>query len=281
MSWHELRRRVTSVVALTLCGTMAALAVLPLLALLFHVTKLGLSSLDLAFFTQLPRPVDVPGGGLANALVGSLELIGLAALVGVPVGVAGGLFLARSRSRGAWWVRYAADVLNGVPTIVIGVVVYELVVVPMEGFSALSGGVALAVIMLPTVVRTTEEMIRLVPETLYDAALALGMPEWRACVHVLLKGARAGIITGIMLAAARVAGETAPLLFTAFNNQFWSVKLTAPISSLPVQIYNYAISPYEEWHAKAWGASLVLVVLTLVMSLATRLVTRGRHEIIQ
>lgn len=281
MRAYELWRRLVSAGALGLCAATAALAVAPLLALLYHVIRHGLQCMDLAFFTQLPRPVGVEGGGLANALVGSLALIGLAALCGVPLGVLGGLFLARSRSRTAFWVRYAADVLNGVPSIVVGVVVYELVVVPMHGFSAFSGGVALAIIMLPTVVRTTEEMIRLVPGTLYEAAQALGVPEWRASVHVLLRGARAGIVTGIMLAAARIAGETAPLLFTAFNNQFWSWKLTAPISSLPVQIFNYAISPYDEWHEKAWAASLVLVALILLMSLATRLVTRGRHEIIQ
>ena len=280
-AWLEWRRRLVSISALTLCSLMAAVAVLPLLALLYHVIRQGVASLDWAFFTQLPRPVGVPGGGLANALAGSLVLMGIAAALGVPLGVLGGLYLARSRSRGVFWVRYAADVLNGVPSIVIGVVVYELMVVRMEGFSALSGGVALAVIMLPTVVRTTEEMIRLVPGTLYDAALALGMPEWRASIHVLLKGARAGIVTGIMLAVARIAGETAPLLFTAFNNQYWSFKLNAPISSLPVQIYNYAISPYDEWHEKAWAASLVLVALVLLMSLATRLATRGKHEIIQ
>ena len=279
--WVRRRRQSVSAVAFALCSLMALVAVLPLLALLYHVISQGMAALDWAFFTQLPRPVGEPGGGLANALVGSLVLLGIAAVAGVPPGVLGGLFLARSRSRGAFWVRYAADVLNGVPSIVIGVVVYELVVVPMQGFSALSGGIALAIIMLPTIVRTTEEMVRLVPGTLYEAALALGMPQWRASVHVLLRGARAGIITGIMLAIARVAGETAPLLFTAFNNQYWNFKLNAPISSLPVQIYNYAISPYDEWHTKAWAASLVLVVLILLMSLATRLATRGRHEIIQ
>ena len=191
-----------SISALTICSLMAAVAVLPLLALLYHVIRQGVASLDWAFFTQLPRPVGVPGGGLANALAGSLVLMGIAAALGVPLGVLGGLYLARSRSRGVFWVRYAADVLNGVPSIVIGVVVYELMVVRMEGFSALSGGFALAVIMLPTVVRTTEEMIRLVPGTLYDAALALGMPEWRASIHVLLKGARAGIVTRTITTAS-------------------------------------------------------------------------------
>lgn len=279
--WVERMRRVTNAVAFTICGLMAAVAVLPLLALLYHVVRQGIRSLDWAFFTQLPRPVGEPGGGLANAVVGSLVLLAIAAVAGVPLGVLGGLFLAKTRSRAAFWVRYAADVLSGVPSIVVGVVVYELVVVPMRGFSALSGGVALAIIMLPTVVRTTEEMVRLVPQTLYDAALALGMPQWRATGHVLVRGALAGIVTGIMLAMARIAGETAPLLFTAFNNQFWSVKLSAPIASLPVQIFNYAISPYDEWHAKAWAASLVLVTLVLLMSLATRVATRSKHAIIQ
>lgn len=280
---REAWRRTVNVGMIGLCALMGAVACVPLLAVTYHVLKMGLSSLDWAFFTQMPRPVGEPGGGLANAIAGSLVLIGLACAIGVPLGVTAGAFLARAGagSRTAFWVRYAADVLSGVPSIVMGVVVYELVVVTTKGFSALSGGVALALIMLPTVVRTTEDMMRMVPHTLYEAALALGATDWRATIYVLLRGARAGIITGIMLAAARVAGETAPLLFTAFNNQFWSLKLTEPISSLPVQIFNYATSPYEEWHQKAWAGSLVLVALILGLSILTRVLTQGKYEIIQ
>lgn len=280
--YGETFRRMVNALALGLCTLTCLLAVVPLLALLFQVIHLGGAQLDWAFFTQMPKPFGEEGGGLVNAILGSLMLILLASAIGVPVAVIAGAYLARSvGSRGAFWVRYAADVLSGTPSIVVGVVVYELVVVPMQGFSAFSGGIALALIMLPTVVRTTEEMIRMVPHTLYEAALALGAPDWRATWSVLLKGARTGIITGVMLAAARIAGETAPLLFTAFNNQYWSTKLTQPIASLPVAIYNYAISPFEEWHHKAWAGSFVLVMLVLGLSIVTRLVTRGKYEIIQ
>lgn len=279
---RERLRNVGSAVALTLCGLMCLCAVLPLAAMLYHVIRNGAPAINVAFFTQMPKPLGEPGGGLLNAIAGSLTLILLASAIGVPIGVTAGVFLARaSGSRGAFWVRYAADVLSGIPSIVFGVVVYELVVVPMKGFSAFSGGIALSLIMIPTVVRTTEEMIRMVPYTLYEAALALGAPDWRATTSVLLKGARTGIITGVMLAAARVAGETAPLLFTAFNNQFWNMKLNQPIASLPVQIFNYAVAPWDEFHQKAWAGSLVLVTLVLGLSILTRVATRGRYEIIQ
>ncbi|NSW56248.1 MAG: phosphate ABC transporter permease PstA [Armatimonadetes bacterium] len=283
MTWdRQSYRRLKNAFALTVCTLMAVAAVLPLFAVLFHVARLGITHIDLDFFTKLPAPVGEEGGGLANAVVGTLVLVGLASCIGVPVGVLAGVLLARASGwRWSFWVRYAADVLSGVPSIVVGVVVYELVVVKAQTFSAYSGGIALAMIMIPTVVRTTEEMIRMVPYTLYEAALALGVPEWRATVAVLVRGASAGIITGIMLAAARVAGETAPLLFTAFNNNYWSKSLSEPIASLPLAIYNYALSPYETWHAMAWAASLVLVSLVLGMSILTRVVTRGKYEIIQ
>jgi len=278
----EFSRRLQNGLALGLCSLACLLAVIPLMAVLYHVIRMGAPQLSLHFFTEMPKPYGMEGGGLANAIYGSLVLIVLASAIGVPIGVIAGAYLARSvGSRGGFWVRYAADVLSGVPSIVVGVVVYELVVVPMKGFSAWSGGVALALIMIPTVVRTTEEMIRMVPHTLYEAALALGAPEWRATWSVLLKGARAGIITGVMLAAARVAGETAPLLFTAFNNEYWSLSLNQPVASLPVAIYNYAISPFEEWHQKAWAGAFVLVMLVLGLSILTRVATRGRYEIVQ
>jgi phosphate transport system permease protein len=282
MTWCERRRRAVNALALGACFALTGLAILPLVAVIGHVIAKGAGALNLQFFTGLPVPIGEPGGGLGNALVGSLLLIVLASVVGVPLGVLGGTWLARSvGGRLAFWVRFAADVLQGVPSIVIGVVVYELLVAPLHGFSALSGAVALALIMIPTVVRTTEEMIRLVPHTLYEAALALGAPAWRATTFVLWRGARAGIVTGIMLAAARIAGETAPLLFTALNNDYWSFGLRQPIATLPVTIFNYAISPYDEWQQKAWAGALVLVVLILSLSVVTRLATRGKYEIIQ
>jgi phosphate transport system permease protein len=282
MRWKERRRRAVNAVSLGTCVLLTAIAVVPLVAVIWHVASRGASALNWAFLTKLPVPVGEPGGGLGNAVVGSLLLILLASVIGVPIGVLGGTWLARSLGgRAAFWVRFTADVLQGVPSIVIGVVVYELLVAPMHGFSALSGGVALALIMIPTVVRTTEEMLRLVPQTLHDAALALGAPGWRATTFVLWRGARAGIVTGVMLAAARVAGETAPLLFTAFNNDYWSFSLRQPIGSLPVTIFDYAISPYNEWHEKAWAAALVLLILILGMSIVTRVATRGKYEIIQ
>jgi phosphate transport system permease protein len=280
--WVEAWRRACNGAAKSACALAGCVAVLPMLAVLYHVVRMGGGAIDWDFFTQLPKPVFEPDSGMANSIVGSLVLIGLASAMGVPVGIIGGLFLARGRgSQWAFWVRFAADVLHGIPSIVVGVVAYEWIVVPMRSFSAFSGGVALALIMLPTVVRTTEEMIAMVPGTLYEAALALGAPDWRSTLHVLVRGARAGIVTGIMLAVARVAGETAPLLFTAFNNQFWNFKLDQPIASLPVQIFSYAVSPFDQLHEKAWAASLVLVVIVLLASIATRLATRGRHEIIQ
>jgi phosphate transport system permease protein len=215
---------------------------------------------------------------MANAIVGSLILIGLASGLGLPVGILGGIYLAESRDpRLPWVVRFLADVLNGVPSIVIGIFAYTIVVLPMRRFSALAGGVALAVIMLPIILRTTEEMVRLVPASLREAALALGIPEWKVILRVVLPTARAGIITGTMVAVARIAGETAPLLFTAFGNRFWQHGLDQPISALPLQILAYAISPFEDWHRKAWAWALVLIVLIFVASLVTRLATKGRY----
>lgn len=280
--WLELRRRLSNHLMLGLCAVGALAAIVPLFAVIYHVVRQGASSINWAFFTELPKPIGIPDPGLANAIVGSLLLVGLAGLGAVPVGVVSGIYLARATSpRLAFWVRFAADVLSGVPSIVMGVVVYQLVVLPMKSFSALSGGVALALIMVPTVVRTTEEMVRLVPETLYEAALALGIPHWRATASVLVKGAAAGIVTGIMVAAARVAGETAPLLFTSFSNEYWSADLAQPIASLPVQIFVYAISPYNEQHQLAWAGALVLLALVLTLSIITRVVTRGKYELVQ
>ena len=262
--------------AAVLC-TVAVL--LPLVLIFGYLLSKGLSSLSVELFTNLPKPVGEPGGGMANAIVGTLTLIGLACLFGLPVGMIAGVYLAEyGGTRLAWLVRFGADVLNGVPSIVIGIYAYTLIVLPMHGFSAYAGGFALGVIMLPIVARTTEEMVKLVPNSLREASLALGVPAWRTTIWVVLRTARGGIITGMMLAIARVAGETAPLLFTAFGNQFWAQSLRGPIASLPVQIYTYAISPFDDWHRQAWAGALVLLVLLAATSLLVRLLTRGRFQ---
>ena len=255
----------------------ALLVLLPLGLVLYQVLKSGIGALNWAFFTQLPKPVGEPGGGMANAILGTFELLGLAALVGVPVGVCGGIFLSEySYVRLNWWIRFAADVLNGVPSIIWGMVVYALVVVPMKGFSAWAGGIVLGFIMLPLIMRATEEMLRLVPHSYREAALALGIPLWRAIVQIVARTALKGIVTGILLALARVAGETAPLLFTAFGNRYWNHHLSEPIAALPLQIFNYAISPYEDSHRQAWAGALVLLLMVAILDVAVRLITRER-----
>jgi phosphate transport system permease protein len=270
-------RRVKNTVMTGATAVAAALVVLPLLLIFGFLMYQGASAVNLDFFTHLPKPVGEDGGGMANAIVGSLVLVGLAACLGLPIGILGGLYLAESRDRRLPWVaRFLADVLNGVPSIVIGIFAYGLMVLPFRRFSALAGGFALAVIMLPIVVRTSEELVRLVPSSLREAALALGIPEWKVLLRVVLPTARAGIITGVMVAVARVAGETAPLLFTAFGNRFWHQGLDEPIAALPLQIFAYAISPYDDWHRQAWAGALVLIGIVFVVSLAARIVTSGR-----
>lgn len=268
------------VAGLSVLATIIVLA--PLAAILFYLVYKGASSLNLAFFTRVPAPVGQPGGGMANAIAGSGVILALASLMGIPIGIAAGVYLAEFGS-GKWLanaVRFTADVLNGVPSIVMGIAVYSLVVMPQKQFSALSGGIALGIMMIPTVTRTTEEMLATVPRAVREAALGLGVPRWRTVLSVSLRTASPGIITGCMLAFARVAGETAPLLFTAFGNQFWSFSLNQPIAALPLQIFIYAISPYEEWHRLAWAGSLVLIALimvsvTLVRIYANRGVLKG------
>ena len=270
-------RRAVNVVMSWLAATAAGLVVLPLLLIFGFLLWQGASAVNVDFFTHLPRPVGEVGGGMANAIVGTLILLTLAAVLGLPVGILGGLYLAESRDRRLPWVaRFLADVLNGVPSIVIGIFAYTIIVLPMRRFSALAGAFALAVIMLPIVVRTSEELVRLVPGSLREAALALGIQQWKVLLRVVLPTARAGIVTGIMVAIARVAGETAPLLFTAFGNRFWHHGLDEPIAALPLQIFAYAIAPYDDWHRQAWAGALVLIVLVLVVSLMARLATRGR-----
>jgi phosphate transport system permease protein len=258
------------------------IVIAPLVAILAYLIYKGASSLNLAFFTHIPAPVGEPGGGMANAIVGSGLVLAVASLMGIPVGIAAGVYLAEF-GRGGWLasaIRFTADVLNGVPSIVMGIAIYSLIVMRQKHFSALAGGVALAIMMVPTITRTTEEMLATVPHAIREAAYGLGVPRWRTVLSVTLKTASPGIITGCMLAFARVAGETAPLLFTAFGNQFWSLRLNQPIAALPLQIYVYAISPYDEWHRLAWGGSLVLIVLimvsvTLVRIYANRGVLKG------
>jgi phosphate transport system permease protein len=276
------RRRIVDRIAraLTLACTAAVLA--PLVLIIGYLLAKGITSINVDFFTQLPKPVGETGGGMANAIVGTLVLIALACALGLPIGIGAGVFLAEyGHSRLAPPVRFCADVLNGVPSIVIGIFAYTLMVLPWKSFSAYAGGFALAIIMLPIVARTTEEMLRLVPASLREASLALGVPAWRTTLRVIIRTARGGIITGAMLAIARVAGETAPLLFTAFGNQYWHHGLGGPISSLPVQIYTYAISPFDDWHRQAWAGALVLLMLIGLTSLSVRVLTRGRFRTVR
>jgi phosphate transport system permease protein len=271
------RRKATNVVMLGLMYVAAVLATLPLLFILFYLLKQGAAALSMDFFTELPKPVGEAGGGMSNAIVGTLILVGIAAAIGLPVGMGAGLYLAEQRgTRLATVVRFLADVLNGLPSIVMGIFAWQFLVRPVGHFSAIAGGVALGAMMIPLVTRTTEEMIRTVPASLREAALALGYQRWRVSLAVVLRTALPGIVTGALVAVARIAGETAPLLFTALGNQFWSTDLTQPIAALPLQIFTYAISPYDEQHALAWAGALVLIGLVLVISLVARFATRSR-----
>lgn len=271
------RRRATNAVMMGVMYVAALVAVLPLVFILWHLAREGASSISLDFFTKMPKPVGEAGGGMGNAIVGTLLLLGVASAIGLPIGIGAGLYLAEQRgSRLATTVRFLSDVLNGLPSIVMGIFAWQFLVRPIGHFSAAAGGIALGAMMIPLVTRTTEEMIRLVPTSLREAALALGYTRWRTSLAIVLRTALPGIVTGALVAVARIAGETAPLLFTAFGNQFWSVALDQPISALPLQIFNYAISPYDEWHRLAWAGALVLIGLVLVISLMSRLVTRSR-----
>lgn len=271
------RRHAVSGVMITLTYTAALLAILPLLFILAHLARAGFAALSLSFFTQIPTPVGEPGGGMANAIVGTLILIGMASAIGLPIGIGAGLYLAESGNlRLSSAIRFLSDVLNGLPSIVVGIFAWQFLVRPIGHFSALAGSIALASMMIPLVTRTTEEMLRTVPTSLREAALALGYPRWKTSTAIVLRTAAAGIATGALVALARIAGETAPLLFTAFGNQFWSTSPKEPIAALPLQIFIYAISPYDEWHAKAWAGALVLISLVLVISLVARIFTRSR-----
>lgn len=273
--WRKIKSSAISV----LCMACALLVVMPLGLVLFHLIKSGASSVDWHFFTRLPKPVGEVGGGMANAIVGTLTLLGLASLIGVPVGVLGGVYISEYASRRfSWLVRFVADILNGTPSIVWGIVIWALMVVPMKSFSAYAGGVALGCMMVPLIIRTTDEMIALVPNSYREAAYALGIARWKVILQIILKTAAKGIITGILLALARVAGETAPLLFTAFGNRFWNDNLAKPIAALPLQIFTYAISPYDDWHRQAWAGALVLLLIVLLINIGVRFLTRGKFS---
>jgi phosphate transport system permease protein len=276
-----LRRRVSNGLATLLAGASVVLVLAPLAAIFGYLLYRGFGAVDLAFFLETPKPVGEAGGGMANAIVGSGIILGIASTLGVPLGIGTGIYLAEyARGRFGDFIRFLADTLNGVPSIVIGLVAYSLVVLHQKHFSALAGGVALAMMMIPTVARTTEEMLLLVPQSVREAALGLGIPQWRTTLSVSLRTAMPGVITGVMLAFARVAGETAPLLFTAFGNHFWNLDVNQPTAALPLQIFVYAISPFDEWHRKAWAGALVLIVLivgtvSVVRWVADRGILRG------
>jgi phosphate transport system permease protein len=271
------RRRVVNGIMTGIVGLAALVTALPLLFILFHLVKEGAASVSPEFFTRMPKPPGEAGGGMANAIVGTLIVIALACGIGLPIGIGAGLYLAEFKgTRLANAVRFLADVLNGLPSIVLGIFAWQFLVKPLGHFSALAGGVALAAMMIPMITRTTEEMVRLVPTSLKEAAMALGYSRARTAMTVVLRTATAGIVTGVLVAVARIAGETAPLLFTAFGNQFWSMRLDQPIAALPLQIFVYANSPYDDWRRLAWAGSLVLIALVFIISVAARFATRSR-----
>lgn len=271
------RRKIVNSIMLSLCVVAAIISILPLFYIFFYTTKSGISSLNLDFFTQMPKPVGESGGGMANGIVGTLILISLGSVIGIPVGILAGIYVTEySGGLFSNLIKFVTDVLSGVPSIIIGIFAYGVIVIPMQGFSALAGGFALGILMIPTITRITEEMLKLVPQSLREASLALGVSRWKTTLQIVLRTASGGIITGILLAIARAAGETAPLLFTAFGNRFWSTDLNQPIASLPVQIFNYAISPFDDWHKQAWAGALVLILLVFIVNLIVRIVTRDK-----
>jgi phosphate transport system permease protein len=276
-SFHYYRRKWTNGIFSILCGMACLLSVVVLCLLLGYVVCQGAASINWEFFTRLPSPVGEPGGGMANAIFGTLILVAIASGIGIPIGIASGLYLAEyGRGRFGGLIRYITDVLNGLPSIVMGLFAYALLVIPMKGFSGLSGGVALSLLMIPVIVRTTEEVVKLVPNSLREGALALGIPQWKVTMRIVLATAKGGIVTAIVLAVARIMGETAPLLFTAFGNQFWQNNPLQPMAAMTLQIFNYAISPYDDWHALAWAGALVLVSMSLIFNVLARFFTMRR-----
>jgi phosphate transport system permease protein len=277
-TYHALRKA-KSLAMNGLCIVCAVLVILPLGLILFYLIQKGASSLNWSFFTGIPKPAGMPGGGMGNAIVGTLELLLLASCIGVPIGVLGGVYLSEyGGERINIWIRFWADVLNGVPSIVWGMVAYALVVLPMKNFSAWAGALALGFIMIPLVLRTTEEVLVLVPRSYREAALALGLPQWKTIVRIILPTSMRGIVTGVLLAMGRIAGETAPLMFTAFGNSNWNHNLAQPIAALPLQIFSYAIAPYDDWNRQAWAGALVLVAMTFCLSAGVRIFSTGRLQ---
>src|ERR1700726_3089781 len=271
----NLRRRVVDHAMTGVAALTVVVVLVPLFAIFAYLVYKGIGSINVAFLTQTPKPVGEAGGGMANAIVGSMVLLAIASLLGVPLGIGAGIFLSEyGRNRYGDIVRFISDVLNGVPSIVIGIVAYGLVVLPQKHFSALAGGVALAIMMIPTIARTTEQMLLLVPQALREAAYGLGVPRWRTTISITLRTATSGVITGIMLAFARVAGETAPLLFTTLGNQFWNLRVDQPTAALPLQIYTYGLSPYDDWHRQAWAGAFVLIILIVTAVAAVRFAVR-------
>jgi phosphate transport system permease protein len=272
LSFRDLRRRNVNRLMIGLLGTAAVLAIFPLLSVFIYVFKQGVPAIDWAFFTQLPKSVGEAGGGMGNAVIGTFVLVITASLIGVPVGIVSGLYLSEyGTGKLALCLRFVVDLLASVPSIIVGLFAYAVLVIPFRHFSALAGAFALAVLMVPTIARSSEELLKLVPNHIREAGLALGIPRWRVILSVVLRGTVSGITTGVMLAIARAAGETAPLLFTALGSRFWPSGLMQPIASLPVQIYTYAISPYDDWHRQAWAAALLLVLSVFLLNLLTRL----------
>ncbi|HEX6880851.1 MAG TPA: phosphate ABC transporter permease PstA [Terriglobales bacterium] len=268
-------RRISNHAASLAAAASAFLVLAPLLAIFGYLVYKGIGSINLAFLTHTPKPVGEPGGGMANAIIGSLMILAIGSAIGVPLGIGSGIYMSEyGKNRYSTLVRFTADVLNGVPSIVIGIAAYALVVLKQGHFSAFSGGVALGIMMIPTIARTTEEMLLMVPHSIREAALGLGIPQWRSTISIALRTARSGVITGVMLAFARVAGETAPLIFTAFGNQFWNLNPNQPTAALPLQVYVYAISPFDEWHRQAWAGALILIVLIVVAVTVVRVATR-------
>jgi phosphate transport system permease protein len=271
----SLWRRFTDRLATSVAALTVVLVLLPLGAIFAYLVYRGIGSINWAFLTQTPKPVGEAGGGMANAIGGSMLILGIASLLGVPFGIGAGIYLAEyGRNRFGDIIRFTSDVLNGVPSIVIGIVAYSVVVLRQKHFSAVAGGFALAIMMVPTITRTTEEMLLLVPQSIREAAYGLGVPRWRTTLSITLRTATSGVITGVMLAFARVAGETAPLLFTAFGNQYWNLNVNQSTAALPLQIFTYAISPFDEWHRQAWAGALVLIVLIVGAVAAVRIAVR-------
>jgi phosphate transport system permease protein len=278
MSFYK-KRKIINKLMCSLTFFCAFLTLVPLVSIFGYVISKGITSVNLDFFMHLPKPVGEPGGGMSNAIIGSLILIGLSCLWAIPVGVWGGVYLSEfGNNKLGSAVRFTADVLNGVPSILIGIFAYTLIVLPMKSFSAISGAFALGIIMIPTVMRTTEEMLLLVPRTIREAGLALGISQFRVTLSIVLKTALPGILTGILLALARIAGETAPLLFTALGNRFWQHSLAQPIGALPLQIFAYAISPFDDWHRQAWAGAFVLILMVFLMSFISRFVIARRYK---